>query len=104
MSKSEKLKNLLYSWGDLVDTSDSDDDGHFWLGWNVDISDLFSLSLSGDVQTVGISVLSGVSCCSLKFNFNYSFGIPCGIHNILLFKIVIFEAFSVEMINKFCMF
>merc|ERR1712035_301844 len=42
LSESKKLEGLLWFWGQLVDTSDSDDQSEFWFAWNVVVSVSFS--------------------------------------------------------------
>jgi len=61
LSKSEELKGLLGLWRELVDTSDSNDEGELGLVWNVEVS--VRLGNSGVVDeslSLGL-VLSGVS-------------------------------------------
>jgi len=61
LSESEELKGLLGLWRELVDTSDSNDEGELWLVWHVEVS--VRLGNSGVVNeslSLGF-VLSGVS-------------------------------------------
>jgi len=61
LSESEELEGLLWLWRELVDTSDSDDEGELWLVWHVEVAVL--LGNSGVVnESLGLGfVLSGVS-------------------------------------------
>jgi len=61
LSKSEELKGLLWLWRELVDTSDTDDQGELWLVWNVKVT--VGLGDSGVVyESFGFGlVLGGVS-------------------------------------------
>ena len=66
MSKTEELKNLLYSWRDLVDTSDSDDEGQFWFTIDVGITVSLGLSGTGDQESFLVGVFLGVGSGSLE--------------------------------------
>ena len=66
LSETEELKDLLYSWWDLVDTSDSDDKGQFWFTIDVSVTVSLSLSLAGDQKSFLVGVFLGVGGSSLK--------------------------------------
>jgi len=57
LSESEKLQDLLWLWGKLADTSNSNDKGNLWLGLNEEVSFLLSGSLVINELLVGGSVL-----------------------------------------------
>lgn len=65
LSESEELEDLLDSWRDLVDTSDSDYEGELGLSWDVNVSVLFGLSGSGDIELFFGGVFLGVGSSSL---------------------------------------
>jgi len=65
LSKTEELENLLYSWGDLVDTSDSDDESQFWFTIDVGITVSLGLSGTGDQESFLVGVFLGVGSGSL---------------------------------------
>merc|ERR1712189_27386 len=60
LSESEKLKDLLDTWRDLVDTTDADNKGEFGLSGDIDVSVLFGLTLASDLETLLVSVGLGV--------------------------------------------
>jgi len=65
LSESEELQDLLDSWRDLVDTSDSDDKGELWLSLDVDVAVLLRLSSSGNVELLLGGVFGSVRSSSL---------------------------------------
>ena len=65
LSESKELEGLLWFWRQLVDTSDSDDEGELGLSWDVNVSVLFGLSGSGDIKLFFGGVFLGVGSSSL---------------------------------------
>lgn len=66
LSETEELKDLLYSWWDLVDTSDSDDKGEFWFTIDVGVTVSLGLSLAGDQKSFLVFVFLGIGSGSLE--------------------------------------
>ena len=66
LSETEELKDLLYSWRDLVDTSDSDDKGEFWFTIDVGVTVSLGLSLAGDQKSFLVFVFLGIGSGSLE--------------------------------------
>ena len=78
LSQSEELKDFLWLWGKLSDTSNSDNKSNFWFTFDEEGSSGFSVSLGLDKSgisslilvvvlfSVGISDLSGSSSLSLS--------------------------------------
>jgi hypothetical protein len=65
LSESEELQDLLDSWRDLVDTSDSDDEGELGFSLDVDVAVLLGLSLSGNVELLLGGVFGSIRSSSL---------------------------------------
>jgi len=64
LSESEKLEGLLGLWRELVDTSDSDDEGELGLVWHVEVSVLL-----GNSGVVDESVSLGLVLSSVSSSF-----------------------------------
>jgi len=64
LSESEKLEGLLWLWRELVDTSDSDDEGELGLVWHVEVSVLL-----GNSGVVDESVSLGLVLSSVSSSF-----------------------------------
>jgi len=79
LSQSEELKDLLWLWGKLSDTSNSDNNGNLWLSFNVESTIGFSISLGFDECGISglifIEVLFsiGLSYSSSSFSISLSF-------------------------------
>ena len=69
LSETKKLKDLLDSWGDLVDTSDSDNESQFWFTINIGITVSLGLSGTGNQETFLVCVFLCVGSCSLESKF-----------------------------------
>ena len=66
LQKTEELQDLLDLWGNSVDTLDSDEEGHLWLGRHVEVAGPSGFTLQLDGFTLSFSVLSRVPFGSLE--------------------------------------
>ena len=80
LSETKKLKDLLDSWGDLVDTSDSDNESQFWFTINIGITVSLGLSGTGNQETFLVCVFLCVGGSSLE---SYVNPFPRGFYGIL---------------------
>lgn len=73
LSKSEELQDLSGLGVQLVDTSDSDNEGEFRLGLDVEVARGLSLSLEGKERLLSVSVFLDVLFGSLEDDFSLNF-------------------------------
>jgi len=86
LSESKKLEGLLWFWGQLVDTSDSNDQSEFFFAWNIVVSVSFggfgvvnqSFGFSGVFGSVGSGFGDDFSLFGQTGFFGDSFGFGLG--------------------------